>query len=401
MPAPPSRTTGFLTHERYLWHNSGFEAPSSAWVEPRLSSESPQTKRRFSSLIAVSSLAPLLIPLHPRPATHDELCAVHTPRHVAAVTAVSNNGVGGYCGHELHMAAGGVEIAALSAGGVIAAVEAVVRGEVTNAYALVRPPGHHAEPDVGMGFCVFNNVACAAKYALSKLGLKRIAVVDYDVHHGNGTEAVFLTSPDVLVISLHQDGLYPLTTGGVDVVGTGAGAGYNINIPLPPGSGIGAYTDAFTRVVVPALEAYLPELIIVSSGFDASFLDVRAGVGGMTGGGIVALHTTHPPPPFQPLGRMLLTSDDFGALTRILVDTAGRLCNGKLCMAHEGGYSDVYVPFCGARVLEAMAGVKSDVVDPFIADVGSFRWRQLQPHQEAAVTAAAEVLRVALIKEKA
>ena len=238
----------------------------------------------------------------------------------------------------------------------------------------MRPPGHHADADQGHGFCCFNNVAIAAAHAIAALELRRVAVVDYDVHHGNGTEGSFYSRDDVLFVSLHQDRLYPLDTGDVDRVGEGAGRGYNLNVPLPPGSGVGAYKDAFARVVMPALEAFRPDLILVSSGFDPSFLDT--------------------------LGRMLLRAEDFAWMARQLCDAADRLCGGRIVFSHEGGYSEVYVPFCGVAVLEAMSAVDSGVKDPFAGDVGPERWLELQPHQKAAVDAAERNLAIALVKPR-
>jgi acetoin utilization deacetylase AcuC-like enzyme len=203
--------------------------------------------------------------------------------------------------------------------------------------------------------------------------VRRVAIVDVDVHHGNGPQQAFYARSDVLYVSLHQDELYPLDTGYVREAGEGTGRGFNVNIPLPPGSGIGAYAAAFERVVEPALRAFAPDLILVSCGFDASFLD--------------------------PLGRMLLTAADFGALTDRLVACAEDLCGGRLVFAHEGGYSEVYVPFCGVAVLEALCGGRSGVVDPFEADVGSPRWAKVcHPHQAAEIAAAAETLKLALLK---
>lgn len=178
---------------------------------------------------------------------------------------------------------------------------------------------------------------------------------------------------DCLFISLHQDQLYPLDTGHTTDVGEGEGRGFNLNIPLPPGCGWGAYKQALDRVVLPALDAYKPELILVSAGFDCAFLD--------------------------PLGRMMLTSDNFRDMTTMLVDAAQRLCGGKLVVAHEGGYSESYVPFCGLAVLEALSGLPSGVQDPFIADVGSPAWQALQPHQAAAVEKAAANLAIALVPD--
>ncbi len=313
------RRTGWITHERYYWHDSGLEGPSSPWMQPRPSSETAESKRRFANLVAASPLAAALSPVAPRPATDAEILLVHSPEYLARMKAVS--AAGGYVGHELHLGPGGFEIAALSCGGVLAATEAVLRGDIDNAYALVRPPGHHAERERGHGFCLIDNVAVAAEVARARLGVGRVAIVDIDVHHGNGPQQAFYARSDVLYVSLHQDELYPLDTGGAREAGEGAGLGYNVNCPLPPGSGIGAYAAAFERVVEPALRAFAPGLILVSCGFDASFLD--------------------------PLGRMLLTAADFGVLAGRLVACAAELCGGRLVFAHEGGYSEVYVPFCG------------------------------------------------------
>ena len=313
-PMEHTRRTGWVTHEKYYWHDSGLEGPSCPFMQPRASSETSESKRRFANLVSASPLCDVLTPLKPRLATDAEILLVHTQPYLEHMKAVSAAG-GGYVGHELHIGPGGLEIARLSCGGVLAAMEACLAGVVDNAYALVRPPGHHAERDKGHGFCMINNVAVAAEVALQAHKLARIAVVDIDVHHGNGHEQAFYERSDVLYISLHQDELYPLDTGHTASAGAGAGLGYNVNIPLPPGCGIGAFADAFTRVVEPALRAYKPELILVSCGFDGSFLD--------------------------PLGRMLLTSDDFRELTRRLRVCAEELCAGRLVFAHEGGYSEV------------------------------------------------------------
>jgi acetoin utilization deacetylase AcuC-like enzyme len=153
------------------------------------------------------------------------------------------------------------------------AFDAVISGKAPNAYALVRPPGHHAIADLGMGFCLFANAAVPIMHARAMHGVGRIAVVDWDVHHGNGTQAAFYGDPDVLTISLHQDNLFPPNSGALDENGEGAGKGYNLNIPLPPGCGNGAYLEAFAASCVPALERFKPELIVVASGFDASGVD--------------------------------------------------------------------------------------------------------------------------------
>ena len=271
-----ARRTGWLVEERFYWHDAGTEGKTSK-VQPRGAAESAESKRRLSNLVSVSGIGDVLVNLRAEPATDEMLERVHSRAWVETVRAAGKAG-GGWIGHELHIGPDGHEICELSAGGVVAAARAVARGDVDNAYALVRPPGHHAERDVGHGFCIFNNVAIAVEEMLLHGGLgggeaPRICVIDIDVHHGNGTESQFLNRRDVLVISIHQDGLYPLGTGGVDVVGEGDGRGFNLNIPLPPGTGIGGYSAALNSVILPALRAFRPHMIFVSAGFDASFLD--------------------------------------------------------------------------------------------------------------------------------
>ena len=226
-----------------------------------------------------------------------------------------------------------------------------------NAYALVRPPGHHAERDTGRGFCIFANVAIAATHARQVRGLERVAVVDWDVHHGNGTEHAFYDDPSVLTISIHQDNNYPPNSGAMTDTGSGAGQGYNINVPLPAGSGVGAYVATFERVVAPALRNYRPELIIVASGLDASAMD--------------------------PLASMMMTSDGYRKLTQVMLGVAHEVCGGRLVMCHEGGYSPAYVPFCGLAIMEELAGVRTELADPLLDLLASFGGQDLQPHQEA------------------
>ena len=370
--AAPKRAVGYLWQEKFAWHNSGATAPDCEWFQPNASDESPETKRRFHNLVIASGLIDRLTPLKGRLASDEDILRFHTKEYLERVKRVSAQPGGGDVGHELHIGKGGFEIASLALGSVIETVEQVVAGTIRSGYVLNRPPGHHAESDHGHGFCAFSNVSLAADYAIQKLGIKRVAVVDYDVHHGNGTEQHFYSRNDLLFISLHQDRLYPLNTGDVTNVGEGQGRGYNLNIPLPPGCGWGAYKAAFERVVLPALRAYQPELILVSSGFDASFLD--------------------------PLGRMMLTSDNYRDMAALLVGAAEELCGGRIVFSHEGGYSSNYVPFCGVAVLEALLGESSGVQDPFIMDVGSSQWQELQPHQAAAVDRAAENLKIALLK---
>ena len=213
--------TGFVWHETYMWHDTGsgvaFLEPG-GFLQPDEHVESPESKRRFRNLLEVSGLLEELVAVAPRPASRLELERVHSPDHVERVAALSAEH-GGLAGDEAPFGPGGFEIAALAAGGVLAAVEAVLAGEIDNAYALVRPPGHHAMADQGFGFCIFNNGAVAAAHLIESLGAERVAIVDWDAHHGNGAQGIFWDDPRVLTISIHQDGAFPPGSGSWDETG--------------------------------------------------------------------------------------------------------------------------------------------------------------------------------------
>lgn len=355
------RKTGFVFHESYLWHDTGnhagFMFPGYP-LQPGLHNENPETKRRLKNLLDACGLYKELLEIPPRQVTDEELHRFHTTAYVDAIREMSA-AHGGDAGELTQVGRGSFEIAKLAAGGVIEAFDAVLDKRCRNAYALVRPPGHHADRDQGRGFCIFNNIVVAVFHCLARRGLDRVAVVDWDVHHGNGTETAFYADPRVLTISVHQDNWYPQGRGCVDHIGEGAGRGYAINVPLPAGSGVGAYEAAFDRVVVPALTEFRPQVIVVASGFDASA--------------------------FDPLGRMMMHSAGYASLTRSLMEAAEGLCDGRLVMAHEGGYSAYYVPFCGLAVLEAMSGVTSGIEDPYLGIAAGMGGQSLQPAQERVV----------------
>jgi acetoin utilization deacetylase AcuC-like enzyme len=361
-------TTGFVFHELYLWHNTGNGAlvfPPGLTIQPGEHAENPETKRRIRNLLEVSGLIDHLMPIKPRPATEAEILRFHTPAHLDKIRRMSATG-GGDASELTPFGTGSYEIALLAAGGTIEAIDAVLSGRARNAYALVRPPGHHATQDVGMGFCLFGNVAIAIMHAQAVRGVGRIATVDWDVHHGNGTQAAFYDTSDVLTISVHQDNLFPANSGGLHERGIERGEGYNLNLPLPPGCGDGAYIEAMRRVVIPALERYRPEMIVVPSGFDASGVD--------------------------PLGRMMVSAEGYRQMTRLLMDAADRLCGGRLLMSHEGGYSAMYAPYCGLAVLEELSGHRTPVNDPWGPHIAAWGQQALQPHQATAIDAAAVLL---------
>lgn len=360
--------TGYLYHEMFDWLDHGtraalFPSDPRRGVQPLWHYDLADTRRRMHELVVVSGLIDELVPIRPRPATEDELRRVHTPEHIARIQAESDQPGGGDAGDGISpFGCGTYDIAALAAGGVIETVEAVWDNRVRNAYALVRPPGHHAVAETGMGFCVFNNVAIAVRHAQRVLGAARVAIVDWDVHHGNGTEAIFAADPTVLTISLHQDNVFPVDSGRLTDRGSGDGFGFALNLPLPAGTGDGGYRYAMETVVVPAIQRFRPDLVMVSCGFDAGAMD--------------------------PLGRQMVTSDGFRELTAQVAAAADEVCGGRLVLSHEGGYNPATVPFCGLAVLESLCGKKT-VADPFLPFVSEMAGQDLQPLQQAVIDAAA------------
>lgn len=329
-------TTGIVWDERYMWYDFGSYAgvfSGSKYIQPGTLLENPESKRRILGLLAATGLLERLQMIRPHMLSKDELALVHDPAYIQRVIEMSA-GQGGYAGPGLPVPSGGFEIAALAAGGTKAAIDAVMSGQVTNAYALVRPPGHHAGKETGMALCVFSNIAVAVKAAMQQYGLNKVAIIDWDAHHGNGTESVFYDDPSVLTVSIHQDQMI-YGCGALEKNGEAAGEGYNLNIPLPPGSGTGAYMAAFERVIIPAVTQFKPDLIVVASGLDAGFTD----------------HTA----------RMLLHSESFRLMTRHTMALAERLCQGRLVLSHEGGYDPTVSPFFALAIFEELSGQKSSL----------------------------------------
>jgi len=239
---------------------------------------------------------------------------------------VSDSG-GGHMDPDTYVSAGSYEIACLAAGGVVRATDAVVEGEVLRAFAAVRPPGHHATDQHSMGFCLFNNVALAAKRALSR-GISRILIVDWDVHHGNGTQDIFYDDGRVLYVSVHQGGIYP-GTGTIPETGRGAGVGTTMNVPLPDGAGDEAFLRFGKDLLAPVARRFRPELILVSAGYDAHYQD--------------------------PLAELEVTTAGFSALAQQVVALADELCRGRVVACLEGGY---HLDALGASVAATVAAFR-------------------------------------------
>jgi acetoin utilization deacetylase AcuC-like enzyme len=247
-------------------------------------------------------------PVGPRAATDEELARVHDPRFVDALAKLRNRR--GYLDPDTYVSPESVDVARLAAGSLVAMVDAMIDGPESKGVALLRPPGHHARPAQAMGFCLLNNVAVAAAHARAR-GVARVAIVDWDVHHGNGTQEMFWSDPSVLYVSTHQFPFYP-GTGDVDEVGEADGTGYTVNVPLAAGGGDAVYASAFERILLPVLEAYAPELVLVSAGFDASARD--------------------------PLAQMQLSGEAFGWMAREIARVTATSSRGRMGLVLEGGY---------------------------------------------------------------
>lgn len=337
--------TAFYHDERCLWHSTGEHAlilPVGGWVQPPSGgghAESPESKRRFRNLLEVSGLTAKLDMRSAAPATREDLLRIHPASYLDRFKTMSDAG-GGNAGIYSPFGPGSYEIAALSAGLAKQAVADVWTRRVANAYALSRPPGHHCLPEQSMGFCLLANIPIALEALRAEHGPIRIAVLDWDVHHGNGTQAIYYDRADTLTISIHQEGCFPPGQGLASERGAGAGLGANLNVPLLPGGGHQAYLDAMELLVAPALRKFRPEMIVVASGLDANG--------------------------FDPLSRMQAHSDTFRALTAEVMALADEFCGGRMLCVHEGGYAEVIVPFCGLAVVETLAATRTEVTDPVL-----------------------------------
>jgi acetoin utilization deacetylase AcuC-like enzyme len=295
-----SRKTGIVKDQRYLKHSAGFAHP-----------ESPQRLVAIYEMLENPIMSWKFEEIEPREATYKELTAVHSPAYVDFIASTAGK-ESVLLDPDTATSPETYEIAKLAAGGVCNAVDAVVSGKVDNAFAFIRPPGHHAERDAAAGFCIFNNAAIGAMHAILKHGMQKVLIVDWDLHHGNGTQHIFYDDPRVLYFSTHQYPYYP-GTGGINEVGRGKGEGYTVNVPLHSGAGDDAFVKIFRQILGPVAMEFNPELIILSAGFDIYMQD--------------------------PLGGMRVTPEGFAALVRILLNIADVCCQGRLVAVLEGGYN--------------------------------------------------------------
>ena len=311
--------TGYVYHPVYLKHDTGQHVEVAARLEA------------ITSYLEESGLKSELTPIEPRPASIDEIALVHQRNYIKEIEEEAASG-GGWLDADTVMSADSYQAALYAAGGVIRAVEAVMGGEVANAFALVRPPGHHATSGQAMGFCLFNNIAIAAEYALKKYKLERILIIDFDVHHGNGTQGTFYDNPRVMYVSTHEYPFYP-GTGDINETGSGEGRGTNLNVPLPAGCGDGEYLAVFEQVIAPAARRFNPRLILVSTGYDGHWAD--------------------------PLAMMQVSVGGFARMAGIIKELSDELCGGRLALTLEGGYN-----------LEALAASVKATFDVLLGKAG-------------------------------
>jgi len=287
----------------------------------------------------------------PTPASAEDIARVHSNAHVERVEAA--RGRHHAFDPDTHASPPSVEAAMLAAGAAVQAVDAVLDGEARNAFAFVRPPGHHAEPDRVMGFCLLNNVAIAAEHALARPDIERVMIVDWDVHHGNGTQAAFYGRRDVLFVSAHQFPFYP-GTGALAEHGTGAGEGFTVNVPLGMGATDGDYRRMMADLVAPAAERFDPDLVLVSAGFDAHRLD--------------------------PLGGMGLSAEGFADLCGTVKAVADARASGRMVMVLEGGYDLEGLATSAHACVEVLAGISAPGGPDAPSEIGGRALRQAMAH---------------------
>lgn len=315
--------TAYVTHPRYVEHDMSGHPEHAGRI------------RAVWKQLDSCRLTPRLKLIEPQPVTDEQILSVHTGQYLAMLNWMEGQS-NIWFDSDTYAVATSPEIARLSAGGVVAAVDEVLSGRADNGLAAVRPPGHHALAGRGMGFCILGNVPIAARHAQKVYGIERVLIVDFDVHHGNGTQDMFYDDDSVLFISTHQHPFYP-GTGTINETGTGKGKGYTLNVPLAAGHGDKNYRLIFDEIVWPAARRFKPQLIIVSAGFDAHWTD--------------------------PLAMMRLSLTGYAHLSHELVRMADELCGGKIVFAMEGGY-DLEALSCGiCNIAHALLG-DDDIVDP-------------------------------------
>jgi acetoin utilization deacetylase AcuC-like enzyme len=312
-------STGLLLDDDFCDHDPGDHHP-----------EAPGRIVAITKSLTASGLDQKCTAIAEREVTDDEVRLAHTDRYLKKVLAeIDGSGSGQLSTGDTQYGPHSLRVARHAVGGLLNAVDGVVTGTFSNAFCAVRPPGHHATPDRGMGFCIFNNAAIAARYARQKHGLERVAIIDWDVHHGNGTQDIFYEDGSVFYFSTHQSPWYP-GTGAKDETGSGKGLGATLNVPLPSGSGMEQIGAAFRGPFTKKMQEFKPDLVIISAGFDSRLGD--------------------------PLGQFTLSDEDFATLTKILMEMAGEFAEGRLVSVLEGGYNQAGLAKAVSSHVSAMMG---------------------------------------------
>ena len=293
--------TGIVRDDFYKKHNMGSFHP-----------ECPERLEVIYKMLGDQDIADRYTIINPREATEEEITAIHTPEYYHRVAETANRNGLTSLDPDTSACPDSFRAAKLAAGGLLSLVDSIQKGSVNNGFAFVRPPGHHAEKNKAMGFCIFNNVAIAAAKLISHYRLNKILIADWDLHHGNATQHSFYNNPQVLYFSTHQYPYYP-GTGSFEEVGDGKGKGFTVNVPLRPGAGDNEYILIFREILQPLAREFRPDFILLSAGFDTYYQD--------------------------PLGGMRVTPEGFAALTQLLIESANELCQGKLAITLEGGYN--------------------------------------------------------------
>ena len=318
------RRTGYVFARRYLLHDPGARHP-----------ESFARLKAIQSDLEMSNVLELLMRLRPNYAPLEWVERLHDPAYVQRFKEACEQGQETFGDEDTGICKDSFETALLAAGGVMMAVDVIMRGQVDNAFCGVRPPGHHAERDRAMGFCFFNNVAIGALYALEKYGLARVAIIDWDLHHGNGTQHLFEADPRVFFVSLHGDPRYCYPgTGLREEEGTGAGQGFTLNLPLPLRSGDAQYLAALNNEALPRLRQFAPQLVFISAGFDAHEKD--------------------------PMAAMRVTRQGFRDMGRLLLELARETASGRLITVLEGGYKPEVLEECVEDHIRLLLGIPFD-----------------------------------------
>ncbi len=314
---PAIMTTALLKSSLFKQHDTGTGHPECAH---RITA--------IEDALTANNLLSALSIVDPIAASIDDVSLIHPHEYVERVRLACESGAGYVDTPDVPISNQSYDAAIHAVGGVLAVCDFVVSGDINNGFALIRPPGHHAERNMALGFCLFNNVAIAARHLQLRHGLERIVILDWDVHHGNGTQHLFESEADIFYISLHQYPHYP-GTGAASETGIGAGEGATLNCPMPAGSGDLAYHEAFTEQILPAIENFGPDVILLSAGFDAHRAD--------------------------PLGNINLTVESYAWMTDAMLDVAQRRCGGRLISLLEGGYNLQALAESASRHIEILS----------------------------------------------